>query len=77
MNTNFSTPMTRGGYSKSAVACSYFPDVDPNTARRNLNNWIKVNETLIQKLMAAGYRKRQRYYTPLQLSILYDVLGEP
>lgn len=67
----------RAGYSKTEVAQAYFPHVEANTARRNLRNWIMLNTELSQRLLKAGYRPRQRYFTPMQLGILYEFLGEP
>ena len=66
-----------GNKNKTEVAQAYFPTVEPSTARRNLSRWIRMNPQLEQHLSEAGYQCRQKYFTPLQLSLLYDALGEP
>ena len=73
----FDMPLMRTGCSKSELARAYFPQIDERLARRNLLRWIRLNPELFQRLIDAGYRVRQRYYTPLQVDIIFDVLGEP
>ena len=36
-----------------------------------------MNPEIVERLAAAGYRTRQHIFTPQQLRIIYDVLGEP
>ena len=77
---NNSTPIVplRAGCSKTDLARAYFPNT-PNdeTARRNLSRWIRMNPEIVERLAAAGYRTRQHIFTPQQLRIIYDVLGDP
>lgn len=78
MNKAFDVPAVRSGCSKSELAQAYFPQIEnEGVARRNLIRWIERNPELTQRLTEAGYSKRQRYYTPLQVSIIYEILGTP
>ena len=77
MNTPESLATIVGNKTKTEVAQAYFPFVESSTARRNLSRWIRMNPQLECRLEESGYRARQKYFTPLQLSILYDMLGEP
>lgn len=77
MNPNQFVFPSRQGLRKSDLAKAYFPDVCLSTARRNLLRWIIQNPELQQRLHESGYQKDQRYFTPVQVGILYDVLGEP
>ncbi|MBR5298037.1 MAG: DUF4248 domain-containing protein, partial [Parabacteroides sp.] len=55
----------------------YFKHVLPKSASTQLRRWIKRDEELMEELILAGYKKGQRLYTPLQLAILIDHLGDP
>jgi len=59
------------------LAAAYFPEIHPRLASRRLSNWINNDEELLAELSAAGYVKRQRIYTPRQMEILFDHVGEP
>ncbi|MEI3118011.1 MAG: DUF4248 domain-containing protein [Parabacteroides johnsonii] len=39
--------------------------------------WIRRDEELWEELLLAGYRKGQKVFTPLQVTILVDHLGDP
>ena len=65
------------GMRKTEMARAYFPNVTPENARRNLLRWIAMNPELQERLQQSGYHKEQRYFTPGQVSILYEILGEP
>ncbi len=59
------------------LALRYFPGILPKSASSQLTQWIKRDEELLTDLLKAGYRKGQRMYTPRQVDILADHLGEP
>jgi hypothetical protein len=65
-------------YYHTDIALRYFPD-SPNkkSAGRKLSNWIKKDLALKEQLLAVGYFGKQRIFTPKQMQILYEHLGEP
>lgn len=62
---------------KAELAQAYFPELSQETACRNLRRWIQLNKELSTRLVEAGYSPRAHYLTSRQVSIIYDVLGEP
>lgn len=65
-------------YYHTDIALLYFPDaLDKKSAGRKLSNWIKKDYMLKEKLALVGYVAKQRIFTPKQVQILYDFLGEP
>lgn len=59
------------------LALLYFPGILPKSASSQLAQWIRRDEDLLADLMKAGYHKGQRMFTPRQVEILVDHLGEP
>ena len=55
----------------------YFPNSTVKSASTQVVRWIRRNRPLWDALHAAGYHKGQRVFTPLQLEIIIDHLGEP
>ena len=64
-------------YGHTELAMLYFRDIQPKSASTQLTRWINRDIELYEELLLAGDRKGQRLYTPLQLSILIDHLGDP
>ncbi|WP_288207550.1 DUF4248 domain-containing protein [uncultured Parabacteroides sp.] len=64
-------------YGHTELALLYFPDILPKSASSQLALWINRDEELLSDLLKAGYKKGQRMYTPRQVAILVDHLGEP
>lgn len=64
-------------YGHQELAQLYFPHVLPESASTQLTRWIDRNDRLKEALYRAGRRKGLRLYTPLQVSILIEYLGEP
>lgn len=64
-------------YAKSELANAYLPHLEPRSATNRLMAWIKHNEALMQALVQTGYYPTQKYFSPLQVSLVVDVLGEP
>lgn len=48
-----------------------------NVTPMTLKNWINRNSNLLIALKNAGYNKYQKNFTPKQVEILYEYLGEP
>jgi len=59
------------------LAIAYFPELHPQVASRRLSLWIERDEELAAELKTAGYQRGQRLFTPKQIDILVDHLGEP
>ena len=64
-------------YSKQELAVMYLPDLLPKSAVNRLTIWIKRCTPLMQQLISTGYTPTQRYYTPRQVSLIVEYLGEP
>lgn len=64
-------------YGHTELAQLYFPNSLPKSAGQQLTRWICRDEDLLDALRHAGYKKGQRIYTPRQVSILVDQLGDP
>ncbi len=64
-------------YGKSELALLYLPDVTPNAARRTLNAWINLSPGLSDRLHQTGLSASSHYYTPAQVRMIVEALGEP
>ena len=65
-------------YSKRELARLYFPDtVNDESAVANLRNLIRRVNGLGEELKEAGYKPRDKIFTPKQVGILVHYLGEP
>ena len=64
-------------YSHKELSVSFFPDSQQLTASRLLSRWIHRDPELLGELLQAGDIKKQRVYSPLQVSILFEHLGKP
>ena len=65
-------------YSKRELAKMYFPDTaQAETAVANLRNLMRRNNEMMCELAAAGYRPRDKVFTPRQVAIIVRFLGEP
>lgn len=64
-------------YGKGELAMLYLPDVTVNSARRTLNSWINVSPGLADRLRASGLSASSHYYTPNQVRMIVEAIGEP
>lgn len=64
-------------YGHQELALLYFPNILPASASTQFTRWIRRDPDLLAALQAAGYRKGIRIYTPLQVRILVDHMGDP
>lgn len=64
---------------KNELAVQYFPDMDADSARRQLRKYLKEYQSLRQELILNGYSfaKRCPYFTPKEVEIIKKHLGEP
>jgi hypothetical protein len=64
-------------YSKKELAQAYAPHITPASAVNRLAAWIRHNEALYRALLDTGYRPTQQLFTPRQVELIFQHLGEP
>ena len=64
-------------FTKKELALQYFPQSHPRTAVNRLMSWIKYCTPLWQKLLEGGYRKTSKSFSPREVKLIADHLGEP
>ena len=64
-------------YGVGELACLFLPTLNCRSASNQFRTWIKKNEKLKQELIEAGFQNRQKIYTPKQVQIIIEHLGEP
>lgn len=64
-------------YGKSELALLYNPYITPKAACKKLNLWISLQPRLVILLRDAGLRTLSRSYTPAQVRLIVEALGEP
>lgn len=64
-------------YGVAEFAQLYFPGHTPVAAYKRMWEWIQTSRGLKAKLEGAGWVKFQKLYTPRQVSVLIEHLGEP
>lgn len=68
----------RGLIRKNELAMKYFPHATtPKLARDNLTRWINRCKPLLMAMAQAHYNTHDWYYTPRQVELIYEYLGEP
>ena len=64
-------------YGKSELASLYLPDILPGSAMREFNEWIAAFPGLMKALLATGLAPKSKRYTPAQVKLITEALGEP
>ena len=65
-------------YTKRELAKLYFPTtLNEETAVANLRNLMKRNPSLLAELANVRYNTHDKIFTPKQVGIIFDYLGEP
>ena len=64
-------------YGKSELALLYNPYITPKAACKKLNLWISLQPRLVVSLREAGLTTLSRSYTPAQVRLIVDAIGEP
>lgn len=64
-------------YGRIELAQLYSPDIAPLSAWKRLKQWIIIHPTLMQELTSSGYNPKQRMFTPLQVRMIVNAIGEP
>lgn len=75
-NTHLHETLIRS-YSKGELAYMYNPDISDSAARRRFSQWMHHAPTLMQNLFDTGYTESQRTFTPRQVALIFEALGEP
>jgi len=64
-------------YSKSELASLYLPHITSKSAVCKLNKWIAHYPGLWNALLEIGFAPKSHYYTPAQVKLIVQALGEP
>ena len=65
-------------YGKSELALLYFPNAATvSGALSNLNYWIRRNKALSNELKKCGMPPRSKSFTPKEVALIIEHLGEP
>ncbi len=64
-------------FGRGELALRYNPHLTPSAARKKLNQWIAHHPTLAADLAQTGFTEKMRSYTPKQVSLIFEALGEP
>lgn len=64
-------------YGRSELAALYSPSIEPLSAWRKFRRWMAKYPHLLDNLEALGYDQRQHTFTPLQVRMIINALGEP
>ena len=72
-NSNFQIRV----YGRTELAQLYSPHTTSGSAYNKLQRWIRRCPHLSEQLAQAGLNPRSRTYTPLQVRIIVEALGEP
>lgn len=62
---------------RSELALLYNPHLTSSAARKKLTLWMRVHPTLLTDLSRTGYTDKQRTFTPRQVELIFEALGEP
>ena len=64
-------------YGRMELAQLYSPELTAIAAYRKMKKWIELCPGPQQRLYDLGYQPEHRSYTPLEVRVIVDALGEP
>ena len=65
-------------YGKSELALLYFPTAATTSgALSNLNSWIRGNRELSEALRQCAMPPKSKFFTPREVALIFQYLGEP
>ncbi len=65
-------------YTKKELALAYFPTSEnPHSAVNHLMSWINRCTPLREALEAQGYMKTAKWFSPREVRMIIEHLGEP
>jgi hypothetical protein len=65
------------GMKLGRLAMRYYPDSSYRTALRRFREEILLTRDLLPALQSIGYSEHQRYFSPRQVQMIEQYLGEP
>lgn len=65
------------GYGKGELAMLYMPGICRSGALKQFNRWIERNARLTAELTETGYDGTERIFTPKQVELIVEYIGEP
>lgn len=69
--------MIKKSFGRTELALLYCPDITPGRAWRKLQQWIALYPGLTEQLRQHGYTGKSRSFTPAQVGLIIEALGEP
>lgn len=64
-------------YGKTELALLYCPHLSSSAARRKLMQWIALQPQLVEELHRMGMADNSRCFTPIQVRLIIEAIGEP
>ncbi len=64
-------------YGKAELAQLYSPHITPSAARKKLRFWIGLQPKLLQSLQEIGFTDTSKSFTPAQVKLIIEAIGEP
>lgn len=64
-------------YGKTELALLYCPHLSSSAARRKLMQWIALQPQLVEDLHRMGMVDNSRCFTPIQVRLIVEAIGEP
>lgn len=64
-------------YGRQELASLYCPALKPDSAWKKLSQWMDLYPGLKERLRECGYDGHKRSFTPLQVSVIVEAMGEP
>lgn len=64
-------------YGRSELASLYSPGIEPLSAWRKFKRWMVKSPHLLDNLETLGYDQHQHTFTPLQVRLIINAIGEP
>lgn len=64
-------------YGKGELAQLYCPNITTAAARKKLMIWLHYYPNLIDNLRVIGFSDTSKTFTPAQVRLIVDALGEP
>ena len=64
-------------FGKGELAQLYCPNITTAAARKKLMQWINLYPNLMDDLHRAGFSEAARSFTPAQVRLIVEALGEP
>lgn len=59
------------------LAMMYSPGIAPESAWRKLKRWMQLSPGLLVSMRGKGNDGRSRSFTPAQVRLIVEALGEP